>query len=83
MAPEGNLDNPADEEEERNRKSADGIELRKEEEGNVDRGMNAAEERKKSGVEDEPAVNSSAHCKELKSNSCIAEGTATSKSNGL
>ena len=56
MTPETDLDYPADEDDDGEGESVDGVELCEEEACGVDDGVDQADEREESGVEDEPAA---------------------------
>ena len=56
VAPETDLDDPADEDENGECESVDGVEVCKKEACSVDEGVNKADEREESGIEYEPAA---------------------------
>ena len=56
MTPETDLDDPADEDDNGECKSVDGVEVCEKEAGGVDEGMNKADEWEETGIEDEPAA---------------------------
>ena len=56
MTPETDLDDPADEDDNGERESVDGVEVCKKEACCIDEGVNKAEEGEESGIEYEPAA---------------------------
>ena len=56
VTPETDLDDPADEDDNGEYESVDGVEVCKEEAYGVDKGVDKADEREETGIEDEPAA---------------------------